>query len=45
MRGVALRIGYENISLDYVYEYLTTRISSGGDIVYLIDGSSITRIT
>ncbi len=44
MRGVALRIDYEGVSTEYIYDYLTTRITSR-DVMYLINGSSIISVS
>ena len=44
MRGVALRIGYDGVSPEYVYDYVTTRVTSR-DVAYLIDGSNITTLS
>ncbi|GAB6947287.1 chlorohydrolase [Vulcanisaeta sp. JCM 16161] len=44
MRGIALRIDYGGIGIDYAYDYVTTRISSG-DVMYIIDGSSIIGVS
>ncbi|WP_243678352.1 hypothetical protein [Vulcanisaeta distributa] len=42
--GVALRIDYGDLSMDYVYDYITMRISSR-DITHLINGSSIISVS
>ncbi|ADN50410.1 amidohydrolase family protein [Vulcanisaeta distributa] len=44
MRGIALRIDYEGLSMDYVYDYITMRISNR-DVTYIINGSSIISVS
>ncbi len=44
MRGIALRIDYEGLSMDYVYDYITMRISDR-DVTYIINGSSIISVS
>ncbi len=43
MRGLAMRIGYENLSMDYVHDYVVTRISTK-DITYMINGQEVIEI-
>jgi cytosine/adenosine deaminase-related metal-dependent hydrolase len=43
MRVVAVGVAYGMVDIDYVHDYLLTRLSTG-DITYLIDGSEVTKV-
>jgi cytosine/adenosine deaminase-related metal-dependent hydrolase len=43
MRGIAVGVAYEDLSADYIYDYLVTRASTS-DIIYVIDGPEIVRV-
>ncbi|ADY02059.1 amidohydrolase [Vulcanisaeta moutnovskia 768-28] len=44
MRGLALQVGYEGVDINYVHDYVITRISSM-DVAYIINGSEILKVT
>jgi cytosine/adenosine deaminase-related metal-dependent hydrolase len=44
MRGLALQVGYEGVDINYVHDYVITRISSM-DVAYIINGSEIIKVT
>ncbi len=43
MRGLAIRIGYDNLSMDYVHDYVVTR-TSARDITYMVNGQDVVEI-